>query len=206
MKLSHAKFHRINFNKAKTILKENNYPNYLINRIFFSTPQLANNIQSTNTRFYKFPNVGVVDKKMRTVFKKHDINLSVYNIKTNNKLIYTRLKDKIETPKKSNIVYKISCTDCPSTYIGNTSQYCQVRAGQHANDVRGGSEKTALAKHAKEHQHKFDFKNVKILDSEECQIKREIMEVLRIQMDKNSCNFRTDTATLNNMYKILLDN
>lgn len=79
-----------------------------------------------------------------------------------------------------------------------------MRAKQHENDVINEKENTALAKHAKGCKHEFDFYNIKIVATENIQEKREILEVLEIQRDKNSCNFKTDTAMLNSMYKVLI--
>ncbi|XP_044749771.1 uncharacterized protein LOC123310370 [Coccinella septempunctata] len=94
LKLSDKKFHHNNFNKIKKLLKMNNYPEQLINKIFYSSNQIK--YKDDDVKYYKFPAVGTVDKKIQTALKGHKIKLGLYNQKNNYNQIYTKLKSKTD--------------------------------------------------------------------------------------------------------------
>lgn len=54
--------------------------------------------------------------------------------------------------------------------------------------------------------HKFDWKNVRILDEESILRKRLISEIIYIKRQKNSLNLHSDIDNLNRMYFPILDN
>ena len=58
------------------------------------------------------------------------------------------------------------------------------------------AEKTALSTHRFNLEHRFDFKDVKILDLEKDPLKRNISDIIW-NMDKNTINYRQDTMNLN---------
>lgn len=95
--------------------------------------------------------------------------------------------------------------DCPSTYIGQTKQYLNKRIYNHKysinNDVNG---ETALSKHAKQFNHKFNFDDTKILVKENNYRKRLLLEMVNIKKDKNAINFKTDIENLSFLYNGLL--
>lgn len=88
-----------------------------------------------------------------------------------------------------------------SFYFSFPDVWLQSRAKQHANDVENKSEKTVLAKNSKENN---DFENIKVFHTEQNKLKCEILEVSRVQMKKNSYNFRTDTANLKNICRVFI--
>jgi len=95
--------------------------------------------------------------------------------------------------------------------VGQTRQYLHKRVYQHKNSCHitkiNKPEKTALAKHHfdKENHH-FDFINVEILDKECNWYKRNISEMIQIQMNDKNINYKTDVRNLNPIYKSILSN
>ena len=53
-----------------------------------------------------------------------------------------RLKSPIPIPSRSNVVYKVNCSECPDFYIGKTIRKLQQRLNEHSKD-----ENSALARH-----------------------------------------------------------
>ena len=45
-------------------------------------------------------------------------------------------KDKTDNDNQANVVYKINCKDCNTSYVGQTSRRLQVRAKEHAKNIR----------------------------------------------------------------------
>ena len=58
-------------------------------------------------------------------------------------------KDKIEKLDRAGVVYKINCSDCPSTYVGESERILQDRYKKHQKG------KTVVAAHLAENKHSF---------------------------------------------------
>jgi len=91
--------------------------------------------------------------------------------------------------------------------VGETLQHLAKRINQHRYDeakhkidtnklVQNG---TALAKHAREENHSFNFDKVKILAKESNTKRRKIREVVEIFKHK-TVNFKTDTVNIRDAY------
>ena len=50
---------------------------------------------------------------------------------------------------ESNVIYKISCLDCPGQYVRQTKQYLNKRVHSHKYSIQCNDENTALSKHSK---------------------------------------------------------
>ena len=72
---------------------------------------------------------------------------------------------------------------------------------EHARSIKNyNTNSTALAQHAYKFKHNFDFKEVKILEHEQNFKKRLCLEMIHIQKNINSINFRTDIENLSDIY------
>lgn len=74
---------------------------------------------------------------------------------------------------ESNIIYEVPCRCCPGRYIGQTKNYLTTIISAHESDCKNveQSESTALSKHRHALRHKFQFNDLRILDSYHLQIK-----------------------------------
>ena len=72
--------------------------------------------------------------------------------------------NKTPTPylNNSNLIYKINCRDCDRCYVGVACQYLARRISQHKYNVGREEKHIALAAHALDEGHTFDFENTKI--------------------------------------------
>jgi GIY-YIG catalytic domain. len=119
--------------------------------------------------------------------------------------LFTNLKQEIPEKDNLNVVYKIDCLNCSQCYIGQTKNYLNTRLNSHKNDIKNRHQKTALATHAIENLHRFDFDNVKILNHVPNYNKRLFTEMSQI-LNNNTVNFQTDIANLSNIYHNLIKN
>ena len=71
---------------------------------------------------------------------------------------------------------------------------------EHARSDKNKENKTALAEHAFTYKHSFDFKKTKILDFENNLKKRLILEMIHIQEENSSINYKTDIENLSDIY------
>lgn len=126
---------------------------------------------------------------------------------------YSKLKQPIEKGDLTGVVYKIPCKESDTEYIEETIQKVCTRIGQHGNDcstvnlAKKSKKRTALATHAKETGHRFDFdlENVQILKRERNKSKLKVQEVNQIIMHEGeTCNFKSDSAVIGPAYGNLL--
>lgn len=136
--------------------------------------------------------------------KKH--NIILYPKNTNNlTTIVKKGKDRTELNKETNVVYKITCKDCPASYVGQTKRQLQLRINEHKNDYKKEPGKhSVITSHMLTQNHKFDFDNTIILDKEKQLTKRLISEMLHINLQHSSINKKEDSQTLHLPYKTIL--
>ena len=75
---------------------------------------------------------------------------------------------------------------------------------EHARSVKNNENKTALAEHATSYKHSFDFKNTQILDIENNFKKRLFLEIIYIQKENSSINYKTDIENLSAIYNSII--
>ncbi|KAJ8941327.1 hypothetical protein NQ318_004771, partial [Aromia moschata] len=72
-------------------------------------------------------------------------------------------KDKIDNYEKSGI-YEISCKDCDQKYIGHTKRSILTRFKEHMAHLKyGRTEKSCVAQHAFDNNHRIDINNLKLI-------------------------------------------
>ena len=110
-------------------------------------------------------------------------------------------KDKCKPEENANVVYKINCKDCNSSYVGQTSRNVTTRAKEHEADCRHHRNKTAILNHINDNRYAINFYNVKVLDNENILGKILLSEMLYITAQKKGMNIQKDTGKLKNEYK-----
>ena len=88
-------------------------------------------------------------------------------------------------------------------YIGQTKNYLQNRINNHKNDIRNCKATTALATHALDNLHQFNFNETKILVHEQNYKKRLFLEMAHI-VKNDTINNRTDINNLADIYNNLI--
>lgn len=217
--LSDKSFHKDNLVKIQNQLIQNNYPKNLvhkcINKYYNKYMNNHNNSYNNTSRceseenlYVSFPFLPGLSHNVNNILKKFNIKPAFYPVKKLN-CIFTRLKDKVQKDKVSNIVYKINCSNCEKCYIGQTKQYVSTRLYQHKNECNDRNkhkkEQTALTKHHFENKHNFDFVNFEILDYESNYNKRILSEMIWIKKNKLCVNNRSDVENLSNVYANLIE-
>jgi len=90
-------------------------------------------------------------------------------------------------------IYEISCSSCPSKYIGETSRNLKTRLKEHIADIRHNRVTTsAVALHCAENpSHTIDSNCAKLLEIEKNCFRRKFKEALYIQNTKDRMNLDT---------------
>lgn len=77
------------------------------------------------------------------------------------------MKDKIHSSKEKDLIYKITCLDCPRVYIGHTSMWLENRIYHHKSNAKNSTKtNTALSAHLQLEKHTAGWENKLILHKE----------------------------------------
>jgi hypothetical protein len=216
--LSSPVFHDQNTERIIGVLKENEYPVSLVKRLINSNGSRrgSDSITATNTTICERRNVpyksllyipGVserIKKSVERVTESFGVAFKCFNTLNS---MFSRLKDKLPLMSSSHVVYSVPCATCTNmNYIGTTKQLLRTRLGQHKNTVKNKQgEKSALAAHALDNNHVFDFDNASVLFTCKHYHKRMFLEELSIKTSINCVNVKSKEATnISNIYTRLL--
>ena len=215
--LSHPSFHQSNISTIKNFLIANDYPlniieKFINKRLFhinyrnlpqhFSPTNKHNNNNENflNKNIACFPFHNTLNNKLKSTLRKH--NISLINKTTNKFNKYIRLgKDRLDKGDIANVVYKIDCKDCDSTYVGMTSRPLKKRQYEHQYCIKNKDDRSPLFLHKEETGHDFDFKKIKIIDNVKNNFTRRFSEMLHIHYFDNTLNRTEDTNFLKQSYK-----
>lgn len=214
IKLSDSLYRPDSLDTVRQILNNNNYPKALVERtIKERTHNMYNSLQKVDvTLEYKFistPYVPGLGEKIAKYLRQFNITLAFKPIDKIKDHVFTKLKDKIDKQKRTNVVYEIPCGVCEyKTYIGQTSQFLSKRLEQHKNDVKTkkiGS--TGLVQHTINEGHCFNFDRTKILNEIPRTDTRLIAETfyIKIKGEGNTVNLQRDSIKFRSAYNGLID-
>ena len=108
----------------------------------------ATDIQEEEIRMsINLPYVEGTSEKLRRILRSHKIRSTFYTEKTLHKLL-CKPKDPVATEDKSNIVYKIDCSNCQVVYFGESQRSLKLGSDEHKRSIRNcDCDKNELAKH-----------------------------------------------------------
>ena len=92
--------------------------------------------------------------------------LQPYNIRVAHRPIttlghlLTNVKDKDEPNNRQGAVYKINCSDCQASYIGETDRNLKTRLTEHKRATRNGDVKNHIAEHRRLTNHTIEWDSV----------------------------------------------
>lgn len=173
---------------------------------------INNNSQINNTNseqqnikiYFSIPYIKEINNKIIKLFRfDPKIKITQKHVKTINS-IFSKLKDKDEPLKMSEVVYSIPCTQCDKVYIGQTSRVLKDRITNHKSDCRLNKNTSTLAQHYLSFNHYFDYNNTKILQNENNYFKRSFLEMVEISLEPRAINKKSDIDDLSIIYTNIL--
>ncbi|XP_055527637.1 uncharacterized protein LOC129720214 [Wyeomyia smithii] len=181
---------------ARKILRNNNYPEALIQRTLERRVHLLYNTLQGNQK---------TEQPKKYVSLPYIPGLSEKPSDKVKNVVFTKLKDAVAKMKQINVVYSIPCGACDDKhYIGQTSQTLEKRIGQHKNSIRTNTSATGLTQHTLEHGHNFDFSRTRILERINNNASRLSAEMLHIKMNsKTTVNLQREVDGFSNTYNNL---
>ncbi|XP_055852027.1 uncharacterized protein LOC129916213 [Episyrphus balteatus] len=208
--ISDTCFHRTNEEKIIKMLRDNGFPSTLIRSLLFKhknkIPQTKKDDRPTGYYNSVIFVPGLTENFKKSIVNKTKNILMAYKPNMTLSHLFTKLKNKPEKDKATDVIYKINCKGKPNEpcnlcYIGTTKQFLRQRMSNHKSDIKSNNPgKTALASHAIEYGHTPDFEDVKVLQTERHTSKRYTLETLHIINNKNNMNRKLDTQNISSVY------
>lgn len=198
------------FNIIKNIASNNNFPLSLIYSLFFKISSKIvfknlSNAESNDYLYLSLPYFGPFSNFLTKIFKKFNICIS-FSTKNNLKNILVNNKDLISPLDKSG-VYKISCSSCNASYIGQTGRKFSLRLKEHLYPINRYKNtdieitNSAFADHILSTKHSFSSNlNIRFLhfvDKGLLLNNLESLEIHRLLNDSNSVCLN-DLININN--------
>ncbi|XP_062704289.1 uncharacterized protein LOC134286653 [Aedes albopictus] len=125
-------------------LRRNNYPPSLINRLLYRSfgsnsltrvePEIEDHIGIDC--YVALPYIPQLSESIAKCLKKDypRIKIANQNAKTA-KIVYTKVKDPVESMLQHNVIYNIPCQNCDRCYIGMTSNKLKTRLSGHKSNI-----------------------------------------------------------------------
>src|SRR5436190_8884249 len=207
--LSHPRYHQKNFDMLINILLTNGYPRDFIFSVIKSrlmkllnlgqSPPLDSimtNVKPRSVPFFTMSYVRNVSERFKRAAVQCDKRLSFYST---NKLghFVKVLKDPLPSRERNNVVYRINCINCDASYVGQTCRSLKTRVAEHRGHInRNTNQRSVITDHRIEFNHNFDWDNTRVLDTDSFRFRREISEMIHINLQTNGINLQSDTESL----------
>jgi len=214
--LSNPKYHEKNLKFVIEMFIKNDYPLQFIfdtmrlrlKSIFNKrTKKQADKCSNNENKkgWFLIPFIKNVSEKFKTIAHGLNMTLSFFSFNKLGRIIKVQ-KDKLALECNKNVVYKLACKNCDSTYVGQTKRKLKTRLTEHKNDIKRKTGKfSVITEHRLENNHEFDWDNPKILDKEKFYFKRLLSEMISIKSQKKALNLQSDTELLPTTYVEILN-
>jgi len=212
--LSHPKHHNDNLNFIIETFIKNNYPLQFIFdtiterlKLLFkkrTKKQKDNVTEETKRKWFLIPFINQFTDKFNNIAHLIERKLAYFSLNKWERIVKAQ-KDRLPVGYKKGVVYKLSCKDCDSTYVGQTKRKLQTRVTEHKNDIKKKTGNlSVISEHRLEKNHDFDWENPVVLDTEKFYYRRLISEMINIKIQNNTLNLQSDTELLDQSYVEIL--
>ena len=140
-------------NHLNTVFIKNSYSRDFIKRNTYVRPNDSSNNSYTTTA--TIPYIRGTSETIARILR--------YNIRVAHKPMFTlrrllaNVKDKDEPDDRPGAVYKIKCSDCQATYIGETGRNLTTRLNEHKRATKKGDVNNNMAEHHLKTSHTIDW-------------------------------------------------
>ena len=129
------------------ILLKNNYNEDFIQRnTHRPTTTTKANDNATPTTTATIPHIKGISETILCILQPFNIRVAHKPITTLRQLL-TNVKDKDEPRNRQRAVYKINCSDCHASYIGETGRNLATRLTEHKRATRKGDVNNRIGEH-----------------------------------------------------------
>ena len=167
------------------VLLSNGYPQSFItsnSRERSRVPQDRDEVDSS--KLIAIPYVSGLSEDIRRICRRFDIRV-VFRSGPTLRSQLTKLKDKLPIETRSGVVYRIPCSSCDRSYIGETIRRLGDRVKEHKKAcVRCETVVSAIAEHAWNEGHPIAWENTKVIGTDNRRMGLVIKEAMLINSDR----------------------
>jgi len=121
---------------------------------------------SVTKKYFVIPYIRNISEIITSIINKSLFTIGYRGLNKLDRIIKVH-KDQTEHQHKNNVIYKIYCKNCNASYVGQTKRQLKTRIREHYNNIKlDDSRHSVVTQRMVKHNHAFDWKNVRILDSE----------------------------------------
>ena len=147
------------------------------------------------------PYVGGVSEPIKRMLEKVNVRVRLRPCGTLRQFLM-KPKDRVPIEERTGVVYRVTCKDCPKTYVGQSGRTLQCRMKEHRRATeRGNMDSSAIAEHSWKFNHRVNWEEVEVLDVDTEWYRRCMLESWHIQREKETMN--RDQGTLPLIYNTL---
>ena len=144
------------------VFYKNNYNADFVRRNTHRTTETTEtNKNPTSVTTATIPYIKGTSETIARILQPYNIRVAHKPITTLRHLL-TNVKDRDEPNNRQGAVYKIKCSDCQASYIGETGRNLHRRPTEHKRATRNGDVNNHISEHNRLTNHKIDW------DSAEC--------------------------------------
>lgn len=147
-------------NYLKRVFDKNNYNSDFIKRNTYkpNEPNETNNSVTTAT----IPYIKGTSETISRILRPYNIRVAHKPITTLRQVL-TNIKDKEQPNERQGAVYKINCSDCHASYIGETGRNLNIRLTEHKRATKKQDKTNHIAEHHRITKHNIDWDSAKCI-------------------------------------------
>ena len=145
------------------VFHKNNYNADFIRRnIYRPTEADATNRNPTPVTTVTIPYIKGTSETISRILQPYNIRVA-HKPTTTLRHLLTNVKDRDEPNNRQGAVYKIKCSDCQASYIGETARNLNTRLTEHKRATRNGDVNNHIAVHHQLTNHNIDWDTAQCL-------------------------------------------
>ena len=145
------------------VFHKNNYNADFIKRnIYRPTEADATNRSPTPLATVTIPYIKGTSETISRILQPYNIRVA-HKPTTTLRQLLTNVKDRDEPNNRQGAVYKIKCSDCQASYIGETGRNLNTRLTEHKRATRNGDANNHIAVHHQLTNHNIDWDSAQCL-------------------------------------------
>ena len=139
------------------VFHENNYNTDLIRRNIYGPTEVdATNMNPTPVTTVTIPYIKGTSETISQILQPYNIRVA-HKPTTTLRHLLTNVKDRDEPNNRQGAVYKIKCSDCQASYIGETGRNLNTRLTEHKQATKNGDANNHIAVHHQLTNHNIDW-------------------------------------------------
>ena len=146
----------------RVFIKNNYNADFIRRNIYRPTEADATNQNPTHVTTVTIPYIKGTSETISRILQPYNIRVA-HKPTTTLRHLLTNVKDRDEPNNRQGIVYKIKCSDCEASYIGETGRNLNTRLTEHKRATRNGDVNNHIAVHHQLTNHNIDWDSAQCL-------------------------------------------